>query len=457
MSKKTSLIILILVSLGIHFAFFGRPNETVFDEVHFGKFVSSYYTGEYHFDIHPPGGKLMIAGFAKLFNFTPEYSFAQIGQKFPDHKYLALRFLPALAGFLLAIVIYFLALELGFSVIAAFGAGMLITLDNALLTQSRYILLDPFLLLFGFSTLLFYFRWHRVGGQLNLLSMAIFAGLATSIKWTGIGFLGLAGIIELIQVLKNISIRRVVYLFLYFALVPLLIYFSIFLIHFSLLTKSGEGDAFMTPAFQSSLKGSTYENDPALKPLNIVQKFTELNGEMYRANSTLTATHSYGSRWYTWPFMTRPIYYWNGSTPSINSGQAGSPQVSGIEGKIYLIGNPFIWWSSTVALLYLLFTSLGKDFFRKKTVLIILGGYFLNLLPFIGVSRVMFLYHYLPSLVFAILALAYLLDQHRDRKKIILSVLAISALFFLWFSPLSYGLPLEASEFMRRIWLPSWQ
>ncbi len=446
MSKKTSLLILIIASIGIHFAFFGRPNETVFDEVHFGKFVSSYYTGEYHFDIHPPGGKLMIAGFAKLFNFTLEYSFAQIGQAFPDHKYLALRFLPVLAGALLPIIIYLLALELGLSVIGAFGAGMLIALDNAILTQSRYILLDPFLLLFGFSALLFYFRWHSKGGQLNLLAMAIFAGLAASVKWTGIGFLGLAGVIELANVIKNFSLRRIGYLILYFVLVPLLLYFTIFAIHFSLLTKSGEGDAFMTPAFQSSLENSVYEDDPGFKPLNLVQKFTELNGEMYRANSTLTATHSYGSKWYTWPFMTRPIYYWNHHSDTLPA-----------EEKIYLIGNPFIWWGSTIALLYLLFTSLGREFFQKKTVWVILGGYFLNLLPFVGISRVMFLYHYLTSYVFAILALAYLLDQRANKKKIILTVLAIAGLFFLWFSPLSYGLPLEAGDFRQRIWLPSWQ
>src|SRR3989344_3587357 len=99
MNKKTSIIILILVSVGVHFAFFGHPNETVFDEVHFGKFVSAYYTHQYYFDIHPPGGKLIIAGFAKLVSARggsasggQQFSFAKIGQEFPDNKYLALRF-----------------------------------------------------------------------------------------------------------------------------------------------------------------------------------------------------------------------------------------------------------------------------------------------------------------------------------------------------------------------------
>ncbi|MEK7163649.1 MAG: phospholipid carrier-dependent glycosyltransferase, partial [Patescibacteria group bacterium] len=118
MSNKSLSFILLGVSLVTHFAFFGRPNQTVFDEVHFGKFISGYYTHEYYFDIHPPLGKLMIAGFAKIFKFSAEGgsasggSFAQIGEQFSDNKYMALRFLPSLAGTLLPVVIFLLALQL---------------------------------------------------------------------------------------------------------------------------------------------------------------------------------------------------------------------------------------------------------------------------------------------------------------------------------------------------------
>ena len=453
MSRKTSLIILILVSIAVHFAFFGQPNETVFDEVHFGKFVSAYYTHQYYFDIHPPGGKLIIAGFAKLSNFSPEYSFAQIGQEFPDHKYLVLRFLPIMAGILLPIIIYFLALELGFSILGAFGAGLMITLENALLTQSRYILLDPFLLSFGFASLLFYFK-HRSAVQhwkfkivnWNLFLMALFGGLAMSIKWTGVAFLGLAGVIELIDIVRAISFKRIINLILYFALIPLILYFVVFIIHFSLLTKSGDGDAFMTPAFQSSLQGSDYAEDLKLKPLNTFQKFIELNKEMYTANQGLTATHPYSSQWYTWPFMIRPIYYWNHA-----SGTTGS------ESKIYLIGNPLIWWASTVSIMYLVLSSLGKEFLKKRIVLILLGGYLINYLPFMGIGRVMFLYHYLSALIFSILALAYLIDQQRYSKHIFIVAIVCATITFIYFAPLSYGLGLEAGSFANRLWLTTWQ
>jgi dolichyl-phosphate-mannose--protein O-mannosyl transferase len=79
----------------------------------------------------------------------------------------------------------------------------------------------------------------------------------------------------------------------------------------------------------------------------------------------------------------------------------------------------------------------------------------------------MFLYHYLSALIFAILALAYFIDpaharisgasRQKNRRNIIIGALIIAGLAFLYFAPLSYGLPLSPSAFQNRIWLPTWQ
>ncbi len=425
MPNKSLILILLVISLLTHFAFFGHPNQTVFDEVHFGKFVSGYYTHEYYFDIHPPLGKLMIAGFARIFDFKPEFSFAQIGEQFPDNKYLALRFLPSLAGALLPLVIFLLALQLKFKPQAAFTAGFLVAIENALIVQTRYILMDGFLLLFGFLALLFYFRRKFVW-------MAIFGGLAISVKWTGLTFLALPLIIETYEHFIKRAYARFIKYVLVFALVSLSIYFSIFALHFLLLSKPGSGDAFMSPGFHNE---------------NIFKKFTELNIEMYQANQTLTATHPYGSQWYSWPFLTRPIFYW----------------VSG-DSRIYLLGNPVIWWASTVAVILLLLRNFQFSTFnfQLKTGYILLGGYFLNLLPFIGIKRVMFLYHYLTGLVLAILILVYLIEKQDGStwltaKKIFIGLAVASVVTFIYFAPLTYGLPLSQQAYDARVWLPTWK
>ena len=425
MSNKWLLLILLSAGLLTHFAFFGHPNQTVFDEVHFGKFISDYYTHEYYFDIHPPLGKLMIASFAKVFNFKPEFSFANIGEKFPDNKYLALRFLPSLAGTLLPVIIFLLALQLKFTPQGAFVAGILVAIENALLVQTHYILMDGFLLLFGFSTLLFYFRR-------NFLWMAIFGGLTISIKWTGLTFLALPFLVELFRIYKQKEFKQVLKLPLYFLIIPLTIYFSVFALHFSLLTKPGTGDAFMKPSFHQD---------------NVVTKFFQLNTEMYRSNQRLTATHPYGSQWYLWPFMARPIFYW----------------VSG-DSRIYLLGNPVIWWASTVGIMYLVlsimysaFKKFSPKYMIPNTLYFLLSGYFLNLLPFIGIKRVMFLYHYLTALIFAILILVYLIEKQEHAKKIFVGLAIVSVVAFIYFAPLTYGLPLNPKAYEARVWFPNWR
>jgi len=447
MEKKYYLLILLGLGLLTHFAFFGYPNQTVFDEVHFGKFVSGYYTGEYFFDIHPPLGKMAIAGFGKLFNFEPGFAFAEIGNQYPDKQYMILRFLPNLAGSLLPLVIFLLLLEMGLGKRDSFFGGLFIVLENAILTQSRYILLDSFLLLFGFLALLFYFRYKNLKPiTYNLLLFGLFSGLAISVKWTGLSFLALPLAIEAYKILKNKDFKNIPKNLLMPIVIAAGIYFIFFAGHLIILNKSGPGDAFMNVGFQKTLIGSKYKNDPAKTP-NIFQKFTELNVQMYKSNQGLTATHPYSSQWYSWPSMSRPIYYW----------------VNG-DARIYLIGNPIIWWSSAIAVMFYVLWSLAYGLKTKETHYtlhstgyFLIAGYVLNLLPFIGVKRVMFLYHYFTAYIFAIVIMAWLISRTKNSKIIFGVLLILSVAAFIYFAPLNYGLELSPKAYEARIWLENWK
>ena len=488
------------LSVLTHFAFFGHPNQTVFDEVHFGKFISGYFTGQYFFDIHPPLGKLLISGMGYLTGFEPGFSFANIGEIFPNQQYLWLRLLPALAGALLSLVIFLLALELGFSTRASFLAGLLVVFENALTTQSRFILLDSFLLLFGFSALLFYLKYrqtnqviHTQGSTLRrdglkfLILTGLMAGLTASVKWTGLAFLGIILVFELIELSKSAIhllensrgdssrakaptekllltatsrgsrgggmadlLKSLCFRFLGLILIPLTIYTSIFALHFYLLPKSGPGDAFMSREFQKTLAGNMHQNNPDIKPLGFAEKFRELNKQMYQSNERITATHPYGSKWYTWPFLSRTVFFWQKDM---------DPQPE----KIYLLGNPFIWWASTISILYLVVSTLYRRFNTKlkgSTLGFVEGflllGFFLSLLPFIGIKRVMFLYHYFPSLIFAFLTLAYLTDKS-PKKGLFAFLVTISVIGFLYFSPFTYGLPLSPAMQNYLFWFSNWR
>lgn len=444
-SEKSIIWTLIGLGLVIHFAWFGHPNSAVFDEVHFGKFISAYFTHEYYFDIHPPLGKLIIAGWGWLWGYQPGFSFANIGEVYPDRLYMALRFLPSLAGAFLPLLIYSIARRLRMSIPAAFLAGVFVALDNALLVQSRLILLDSFLLLFGFGAIWCYLRWRDNGPRWLLPIAGLLGGMAMSIKWTGMSFLALIAILEFIRWWYNRSTKTSSQFALIASsliVIPIFFYYAVFALHFSLLYKSGGGDAFMTREFQHDLKGSVYATDPSIHSLSLTQKFMQLNREMYRSNQRLTATHPYSSRWYSWPFMARPIFYW----------------VQG-DARIYLLGNPIVWWLSTAGLLWLMLDTLATGLrSSNRLALLLIGAWLMNMLPFMGITRVMFLYHYFTALIWAILILALVVDRLTARpERPVLALTAVALILFVFFAPLSYGLSLSNPAYNHRVWLDSWR
>ena len=451
---------LILLSTLTHFIFWGYPKQVVFDEVYFGSFAAEYLAGEYFFDVHPPLGKMIISAFGSLGHVNPKVTFTKINEPFGDSGYLWLRFLPNLAGLLLPLVIFFLCLRLGFSRAASFFAGLFLILENSLLVQSRFILLDSFLLLFGFSGLLFYLLSRKQANIrkkiLLLLPSVILLTFAFSVKWTGLAYLGIVGIIEFIDWFRNFEkwhLVDYVYRIIFFMFIPLLIYFSIFAIHFSLLKKSGSGDAFMSPSFQKTLVDNSYQDDPNIRAENIFSRFIELNGAMYVYNKTLSASHPYSSQFYSWPFLWRPIYYWNNSDSNTNN-----------EARIYFIGNPFIYWLSFSAILFLLWAIIRRKFSyqkNKKMYLFLVGCFVLNFFPYIFISRVMFLYHYLTALVFSILALVFVIDKMTKGKQKMTIFIFLAVVFFLSFlfiSPLTYGFPLaQINPYQASWWPQTWR
>lgn len=428
---RRNLIPVILVTLGVlaRFLFIWYPAEVVFDEVHFGKFVSAYFDGKYYFDIHPPLGKLLIAGFAKFFGFRAGFDFDKIGEGYGDIPYVALRFLPNLFGALVPLTVFLWLGAMGISRMAAGFAAFLLLFDNAMLVQSHFILVDSMLLFFGFLGLWLFWRARKRGYRLGEVFVAgVVLALSFSVKWTGLAFFGLALVVMLVDWgREHLKALRAPALFIG---ISFIVYLSIFWLHFALLPNPGPGDAYMSAGFaEKSFAG----------------KFTELNRAMFSYNSGLRAEHPYASPVWTWPLMIRPVYFWV------------SKNLAGDIGRIYLFGNPVVWWLSTIGLFAALFLWRGGE---KKWILY--AGYFLQTLPFFAVTRVTFLYHYLPALGFAAAILTGMLFDNgmlppRSRRIIFTGFAALAIAGFLFFAPLSYGLPLSETHYTIRIWLPSWR
>lgn len=140
-------------------------------------------------------------------------------------------------------------------------------LENSLLTQSRFILMDVILIFFAsFGVYLFIlFRKSEVFSLnwfLYLVSACCFLSFAICVKFVGIIWLTLCLVVALHDYWwllpdKTISssklfIQSLIY-FGSFILLPFLIYLTIFYIHLTVLYKAGPHDTIMTSAFQASL------------------------------------------------------------------------------------------------------------------------------------------------------------------------------------------------------------
>jgi dolichyl-phosphate-mannose-protein mannosyltransferase len=444
----SSIVYLTWLSLLVHFWQIVYPNSIVFDEVTFGKFLNAYVKGEYYFDLHPPLGKLLLAGIAKVGGINPNFNYDKIGTVYSDATYIWLRSLTAFAGAMIAPCVLILLRGMGFSMFVGLVAGVFVIFENSLVVISRTFVLDIFLLSFGFASLAAG-AWYIRNRSNILWALAWLLGAsAFSIKWTGLSFLGILSIWELALIWKS-RLRWHAYRPLVAGwLLATIFYFLIFVIHFAGTPRSGIGNDFMTADFQSGLVGSRYYNDANLKTPSIFGKFIDLNKMMWTYQKTMKQSHPYASKWYTWPLLQRPIYFWGNTNGEIKE-------------RIYLMGNPCLWWASSLALL-LLTLKLLTSWWRKGHLaeypprefnLLLL--YFANFVPFMLIGRVMFIYHYLVALIVGLMILALVLEKLKNRHLAWLFI-SLSIVTFLFFAPLTYGLPLSDRFYSWRLWFDSW-
>ncbi|CAM0139367.1 unnamed protein product [Umbelopsis sp. WA50703] len=102
-----------------------QPDGVAFDEVHFGKFAAKYINRTFFIDVHPPLGKLLIAGWAWLCGFTGDFRFEKIADTYQDTgvPYVHMRLLNCSLG-LLTVPILFAALRsAGFTRITSITAA----------------------------------------------------------------------------------------------------------------------------------------------------------------------------------------------------------------------------------------------------------------------------------------------------------------------------------------------
>ena len=123
--------------------------QVCWDEAHFGKMAGWYINRTHFFDVHPPLGKLLIAGMVqttllfycvslywglqgRVTGYNASLTFDKPGQNFTGHRVLGMRVGSALLGSAIVPTAYLTAWQLTASLPAAVLAASLILLDTVL-------------------------------------------------------------------------------------------------------------------------------------------------------------------------------------------------------------------------------------------------------------------------------------------------------------------------------------
>jgi len=406
-------------------------NSMYFDEIYHGRtgFETLHGLPVYE-TTHPPLGKDLIAVGIALFGMNP----------------FGWRIMGTLFGIAMVPVFYLLARRLFKRTWLATGVTALFALDFMRYTQSRIATIDVYVVFFvllGAYFMVWFCQSFIPNGRHGALVPAALGGVAFGLgcasKWTGVyAGAGLALVYFAALLLRHKALasqpgtrlekhetyrQDLSFALLaglgFYVVVPLVVYLLSYL-PLVLAPDNGFTIASILPAQQS----------------------------MYSYHSQLTSTHPFESKWYTWPLLLRPVWYY-----------MGSRLPDGIVASIAVLGNPVVFWGGAAAVvLQLLRTLRGK---AKPAVWFVLALWAAQYLPWALITRATFLYHYFAAMPFALLALGLLLDslaEHHPRAAKVTTVflVVVAAALLAYFFPVLSGLPIPAAYATALKWLPGW-
>ncbi|MEM8604721.1 MAG: phospholipid carrier-dependent glycosyltransferase, partial [Cyanobacteria bacterium P01_H01_bin.121] len=138
-----------LLALGLRFWGLNRLSQPVFDEVYFSQFANNYLTGTPFYDTHPPLGKYLIAIGIWLYQFLNPDAVIQTVFDSSTAATFGHRWLNALVGSCIPLLVMAIAQVLTGSASYTFLAGIFTALDGVFIVESRYGLLNVYLVAFG--------------------------------------------------------------------------------------------------------------------------------------------------------------------------------------------------------------------------------------------------------------------------------------------------------------------
>ena len=422
-------------------------NSTYFDEIYHARTAYELLHGLRVYETtHPPLGKILISWGIALFGMTP----------------FGWRFAGAFTGALMVPVFYLLAREL-FRRRAALCAALVFLFDFMRFAQTRISTIDTYCVFF--TLLMYYFMLRFIKTRFDekparqlvpLALCGISFGLGAAAKWQC-----------------------------FYAAFGLILLYGIYIVSEGLRMKAeGTLDAYwrrlaavlaVSVCFFVLAAGAIYYLCYIPYARACGDKLTlayviERQKNMYDYHSKLTATHPYQSVWYQWILDLRPILYYRkhptASTKSLIAAWMGPVACWG--GFAALICEDILSIRRRYGELAASPDAVARNKLARRRLGFIAVGYLSMLVPWLGITRCAFAYHYFPCLIFLCLALAAVFERWADgfadaaRLKQAFrywpeAFAAVSAVLFLLFYPALSAAAAPNWWFSLLLrWFPSW-
>lgn len=393
--KKNSKAILIAI-LAFGFAsrvfFLWSPSNEYFDEVYHA------FTAKRMLHADPKAWEWWNEppeGFAYEWTHPPLAKLGMVlGMSIFGENAFGWRLPAAILGTVSILLVYLIAQEIFKDRVTSLLSAGAFSLSGLALVMSRIGMNDMYLLTFSLLCLYLFLK------DKNFLSSLSF-GLAVSSKWSAVW------IVPILLVSHFSLKKKLKFGYLWFLVIPPVVYLASYI------------PMFLTGHGFDILIG--------------VQK------QMWWYHTRLEAEHSYTSLWWTWPFLIRPIWLYT------------SGEKSGLIANIYAMGNPILFWGGLVSL----GVSFLYSFFEKNKKLgLVIFSYFIFFIPWAISPRIMFLYHYLPSVPFLAILTGWVLRRY---KKLVIPLFVLAFLLFIYFFPHMVGIKVPVWLDMSYYWFDSWR
>lgn len=391
---------------------------TYFDEIYHARTAYEHLHGMEPFETtHPPLGKIIISIGIAIFGMVP----------------FGWRIMGTLFGAAMIPLMYLFGKKLFGKSFYGFCAAFLMMFDFMHFAQTRIATIDSYgtffvILMYYFMCDYFVNKSYVLGYKQSLKFLflsGLFFGIGAASKWIGVyAGGGLALLFFLTKIFEYVDYSNIVstkkskkypwvnsftrlyvvntglFCILFFILIPVIIYTLSYIPY--LFVHNGN-----------------YELGIAWK--NSV--------DMFKYHGYLQATHPFQSPWYDWPLDIKPMWFYNGS--DLPAGRVST---------IASFGNPAIWWIGLVAIFAAAVIAIYK---RDRKMIVVFTAMAFQFLPWVFISRIVFIYHYFSTVPFLILAIVYvianLIERNPRAKYIVYGYLALVAVLFIMFYPVISG------------------